>query len=107
MGRNNARERQNYSDQKIFLKNFFVEYLLLKNTQKNKKYWMEIMDGILAKPLLLSGFRGVDKAIFGCYNEVASRKNWCLQLNKKGCRVHKYRDLNRKAVDSAAMTSYK
>ena len=68
---------------------------------------METMDEILEKTLMLRGFRGVDKAIFGCYNEVAPRGIWCSQLNKKGCRVHKYRDLNRKAVDSAAMTSYK
>ena len=41
---------------------------------------MEIMDDILLKTLMLCGFRGVDKVIFGCYNEVAPRKigahNW-------------------------------
>ena len=63
------------------------------------------MDEKIAKPSIFGRSRGVDKVIFGCYNEVAPRKNWCSQLNKKGCRVHKYRDLNRKAVDSAAMTS--
>ena len=35
---------------------------------------MEIMDGILAKALILYGFGGVDKVILGCYNEVAPRK---------------------------------
>lgn len=59
---------------KNFLKNFFVEYLLLKNIQKNEKYCVEIMDDILAKTLMLCDFRGVDNVIFGCYNEVAPRK---------------------------------
>ena len=35
---------------------------------------MEIMDDILAETLMLCGFRGVDKVIFDCYNEVAPRK---------------------------------
>ena len=59
---------------KNFFKKFFVEYLLLKNTQKNKKYCVEIMDYISSKPLMPCGFRGVDKVIFGCYNEVALRE---------------------------------
>lgn len=36
---------------------------------------MEIMDGILAETLMPYGFRGVDKVIFGCYNEVAPMEN--------------------------------
>ena len=60
---------------KKFFKKFFVEYLSLKNTQKNKKYCVEIMDDILSKPLMLCGFRGVDKVIFGCYNEATPREN--------------------------------
>ena len=68
---------------------------------------MEIMDVILAKNLMPCGFRGVDKVLLGCYNEVAPRKNWCSQLNKKGCRVQSRRDLNRKAkMDNAAKTSH-
>ena len=59
---------------KKFFEKIFVEYLLLKNTQKNEKYCMEIMDGILAKTLMPCGSRGVDKVIFGCYNEVAPRE---------------------------------
>ena len=35
---------------------------------------MEIMDDISVKTLLPCGFRGVDKVIFGCYNEVAPRE---------------------------------
>ena len=31
------------------------------------------MDDILAETLMLCGFRGVDKVILGCYNEVAPR----------------------------------
>lgn len=36
---------------------------------------MEALDDFLLKTLLLCGFRGVDKVIFGCYNEVAPREN--------------------------------
>ena len=35
---------------------------------------MEIMDDILSKPLIFGRSRGVDKVIFGCYNEVAPRE---------------------------------
>lgn len=59
---------------KNFLKIFFAEYLLLKNTQKNEKYCMEIMDVILVETLMPCGFRGVDKVFLGCYNEVAPRE---------------------------------
>ena len=59
---------------KKFFKKFFVEFLLLKNTQKNEKYCMEIMDENFAKPLIFGRSRGVDKVFFGCYNEVALRK---------------------------------
>ena len=66
------------------------------------------MDDILAKTLMLCGFRGVDKVIFGCYNEVAPRKIGAHNWIKKGCRVQSRRDLNRKAkMDNAAKTSYK
>ena len=62
-------------DQKIFFKKFFAEYLLLKTTQNKQKYCMEILDDFLLKTLMLCGFRGVDKVIFGCYNEVAPMEN--------------------------------
>ena len=32
------------------------------------------MDEKIAKTLIFKRFRGVDKVIFGCYNEVAPRK---------------------------------
>ena len=35
---------------------------------------MEALDDFLVKTLLLCGFRGVDKVIFGCYNEVTPRE---------------------------------
>ena len=35
---------------------------------------MEALDDFLLKTLMPCGFRGVDKVIFGCYNEVAPRK---------------------------------
>ena len=35
---------------------------------------METMDGKIAKPLIFGRSRGVDKVIFGCYNEVAPRE---------------------------------
>lgn len=89
VGQINARKCQNCSALKKFLKKFFVEYLLLKTTQNKQKYCMEALDDFLAKTLIPCGFWGVDKVILGCYNEVAPRKNWCSQLNKKGCRVHK------------------
>ena len=60
---------------KNFFKNFFVEYLLLKTTRNKQKYCMEALDDFLLKILLLCGFRGVDKVIFGCYNEVAPMEN--------------------------------
>ena len=36
---------------------------------------METMDDFLLKTLMPCGFRGVDKVIFGCYNEVAPMEN--------------------------------
>lgn len=79
-GQKKASKCQNYSRLKIFLKKFFVEYIILKNTKKKQKYSMETMDDFLAKTLSLCGFGGVDKVILGCYNEVAPRKigayNW-------------------------------
>ena len=36
---------------------------------------MEALDDFLVKTLLLCGFRDVDKAIFGCYNEVTPMEN--------------------------------
>lgn len=35
---------------------------------------METMDENFAKPLIFKRFRGVDKVILGCYNEVAPRE---------------------------------
>lgn len=35
---------------------------------------METMDENFAKTVIFGRSRGVDKAIFGCYNEVAPRK---------------------------------
>ena len=64
---------------------------------------MEALDDFWVKTLLLCGFRGVDKVIFDCYNEVAPRKigayNWikkdvgykavvALQESKDGQRRH-------------------
>ena len=36
---------------------------------------MEILDDLLLKTLMPCGVRGVDKVIFGCYNEVAPMEN--------------------------------
>ncbi len=36
---------------------------------------METLDDFFAKTLTLCDFGGVDKVIFGCYNEVALKKN--------------------------------
>lgn len=36
---------------------------------------MEILDIFLVKTLMQCGFRGVDKVIFGCYNEVTPMEN--------------------------------
>ena len=60
---------------KNFFEKIFVKYLLLKSTQKNEKYYMETMDEKFAKALIFRRSLGVDKLIFGCYNEVAPRKN--------------------------------
>ena len=35
---------------------------------------MEALDNFLVKPLMLCGLGGVDKVIFGCYNEAAPRE---------------------------------
>ena len=74
VGQKNAPKRQNYSRSKNFFKKFFAEYFLLKTTQNKQKYCMEIMDNFFVKTLLLCGFRGVDKVIFGCYNEATPRE---------------------------------
>ena len=73
-GRNVALKHGFYCSQKIFLKNFFANYLTPKNIKKKQKYDMETMDKKFANPLIFGRSRGVDKVIFGCYNEVAPRK---------------------------------
>ena len=57
-----------------FSKKIFVNYLAPKNIKKKQKYCMETMDEKFVKPLIFGRSRGVDKVIFGCYNEVAPRK---------------------------------
>ena len=42
--------------------------------KKKQKYCTETTDENFAKPLIFRRSRGVDKAIFDCYNEVAPRK---------------------------------
>ena len=36
---------------------------------------METMDKKIAKPVIFGRSRGVDKVIFGCYNEATPREN--------------------------------
>ena len=68
---------------------------------------METMDEKIAKTLIFKRFRGVDKVIFGCYNEATPREIGAYNWIKKGCRVQSRRDLYRKAkMDSAAKTSH-
>ncbi len=59
---------------KKFFEKFFRRIYDIKNTKKNRKYCMETMDEKIAKALIFRRSRGVDKVIFGCYNEAAPRE---------------------------------